>query len=104
MENSRTANPSIRIPLIARFALVNFRPSARQAKRDGIYVSKYPCPYARQHAISKDRVVIVELDALFAGQRDRLKRTTGVPYFTDEGAERAAQKLLSWGKARGFTC
>lgn len=104
MENSRTKNPAVRTSLLSRFALVNFKPSARQAKRDGVYVSKFPCPYARQHAVSKDHAVIVELDSLFAQQRDRLKRTTGVPYFTDASADRAAQKLLNWGKARGFTC
>lgn len=104
METSRTKNPAVRVSLLSRFALVNFKPSARQAKREGVYVSKHPCPYARQHAVSKDCAVILELDSLFAEQRDRLKRTTGVPYFTDASAERAAQKLLDWGKARGFTC
>lgn len=92
-----TQNPALPAE-ISGVSFLNFKPR----KAAGLHVTVHPCPFRRQHAVSRDAAAIARLDRLFAGQRARLRKSTGVPYFVDAHEAHINASILAIGKAAGL--
>lgn len=77
----------------------NFPPSRRQLAQAGRFATRLPCPWRRQHAVCSRLEDAQRLDRLFAGQRAKLRRETGLPYVEDQQGDAFNDALFAGGKA-----
>ena len=101
--NGRMCNPALPVGCdgIDGVSFVNFKPSRRQLFRSSKALTRFPCPFARQHGVCNTVETAARLDRLFVQQRAVLRRATGKPYVEDPVAARIDVRLRALNLAIG---
>ena len=101
--NGRMCNPALPAGCdgVPGVSFRNLKPSSRELRRSEKHLAQFPCPFSRQYAVCASAEVAARLGRLFAAQRAKIRKATGLPYVEDEIAQSVVDRLAAMNLSIG---